>query len=165
MKGAGMCCGRFCGVGFGMEDCWVRSSRSCMRWCLRCGMRCRLAYPELLVETAERVAKVVLAEEEQFARVMEAVWVQKLDQLDSKRSQYAQTDHAYYSRFQIRRRRWSFARKIGCKKGRTQSCSRYAAAHDFQGRFEDSFLLRSTDTPGGLTGPLFQPPCLIRFAH
>ena len=28
-------------VGFGMDDCWGKTSRSCIRWCLRFGMRCR----------------------------------------------------------------------------------------------------------------------------
>ncbi len=41
MKDVGMCCGRFCGVGFGMDGCWGRRSRLCMRWFLRFGMRCR----------------------------------------------------------------------------------------------------------------------------
>jgi alanyl-tRNA synthetase len=31
----GMCCGRFCGAGFGMGGCWGRRSRLCTRWCWR----------------------------------------------------------------------------------------------------------------------------------
>jgi alanyl-tRNA synthetase len=57
-----------------------------------------MAYPEL-AETSSRIAKVVLAEEEQFARVLEA-GSRQLDQAIAK--SFSPTDPAYYSRFQIR---------------------------------------------------------------
>ena len=41
-----------------------------MRWCFAVRDEMEVAYPELK-ETAERVAKVVLAEEQQFARVLD----------------------------------------------------------------------------------------------
>ncbi len=62
-----MCCGRFCGVGFGMGRLLGQEKPFMheMVWALRDEMVA--AYPELN-ESAQRVAKVVLAEEEQFAR-------------------------------------------------------------------------------------------------
>ncbi len=64
-----MCCARFCGGGFGMGGCWGRNSRSCIEMVRAVRDEMKVAYPEL-VETAERVSKTVLAEEEQFARVL-----------------------------------------------------------------------------------------------
>ena len=62
-----MCCARLCGAGFGMDGCWGRRSRFCMRWCYAVRDLMKGAYPEL-EDSAERVAKVVEAEEKQFDR-------------------------------------------------------------------------------------------------
>ena len=65
-----MCCGRFCGAEFGMGGCLGRRSHSCIEMVFAVRDEMQVAYPELK-DTAERVAKVVLAEEEQFARTLE----------------------------------------------------------------------------------------------
>ena len=66
-----MCCARFCGAGFGMDGCWGRRSRFSIEMVYAVRDLMQGAYPEL-VDSAERVAKVVEAEEKQFDRVLKS---------------------------------------------------------------------------------------------
>jgi alanyl-tRNA synthetase len=78
-----MCCGRSLRRGYSARKelaytLWKREPSKFQpempfmytRWFMRYGTRCKDAYPELK-ESADRVAKVVEAEERQFARVLE----------------------------------------------------------------------------------------------
>ena len=96
-KVAAMCCARYCDVASGMDVCWGRMSLSCTRWCMPSATRWRTAYPELK-ESADRVSKVVMAEERQFARVMET-GSKRLDDLISDIQRADPLRYDFYLRF------------------------------------------------------------------
>ena len=64
-----MCCGRFCGAGFGTGRLLGQEQPFLHEMVFAVRDEMVAAYPELK-DVAERVSKIVLAEEQQFARVI-----------------------------------------------------------------------------------------------
>ena len=82
MKAADMCCARSFVVPFATADCWGRRNHFCIRMVHAVRDLMKDAYPEL-IETADRVAKIIMAEETRFAHTLGLGCLSKMsDDLD-----------------------------------------------------------------------------------